>query len=230
MKISSRFSIAVHIVLILVFLGDRQKQTSDFLSSCIFVNPVVIRRILGQLKKAGIVDIKPGEGGATLLINPSDLSLFDIYQAVESCETLFNSHKEPTQKCLVNCFACSKSQECLESNDSNLNDLDSNDLDSDDFDSNDFDSNDFDSNDFDSNDFDSNDFDSNDFDSNDFDSDDSESDDSESEESCSVKKICFIHANIESHLQSAQKAMEESLKSTTVQQIISELKCLEPKN
>ena len=200
MKISSRFSIAVHIVLILVFLGDRQKQTSDFLSSCIFVNPVVIRRILGQLKKAGIVDIKPGEGGATLLINPSDLSLFDIYQAVESCETLFNSHKEPTQKCLVNCFACSKSQECLESNDSNLNDLDSNDLDSDDFDSNDFDS------------------------------DDSESDDSESEESCSVKKICFIHANIESHLQSAQKAMEESLKSTTVQQIISELKCLEPKN
>lgn len=167
MKISSRFSIAVHIVLILVFLGHQQKQTSDFLSSCIPVNPVVIRRILGMLKKAGIVDIKSGEGGAILLVDPSELSLLDIYQAVESCDSLFNSHKEPPQKCPMNCYPCPKIQNSL---------------------------------------------------------------DSESANSCLINKGCFIYDNIENHLQSAQKAMEESLKSTTIQQIILELNHSEPKS
>ncbi|WNY28604.1 hypothetical protein MmiEs2_08000 [Methanimicrococcus stummii] len=175
MKISSRFSIAVHIVLTIAILENKQKMTSDFLASCISVNPVVIRRILGQLKKANLVDVKAGEGGAFLIKDPAELTLFDIFQAVEVIEdiSLFNSHKQPETCCPVDCAGCPRTAGC------------------------------------------------------------------ESEPSdclaasgpgavCALPSgdsatCCYIHHKIENHLLSAQAAMENSLKETTIQQIISEL-------
>lgn len=108
MKISSRFSIAVHIMTVIALMETKQKMTSAYLAACISTNPVVIRKITGQLKKSGLVDIKSGEGGATLLKNPAEISLFDIYQAVEVVEdiSLFNSHNKLEVKCPVDCCGC----------------------------------------------------------------------------------------------------------------------------
>ena len=106
MKISSRFSIAVHIVLIIAIVSENQKITSSYLSECINVNPVIIRKILGQLKKAGLIDIKSGKGGATLLKLPNEMTLLDIYQATEVAEEIFNSHNKQETKCPVNCSVC----------------------------------------------------------------------------------------------------------------------------
>ena len=108
MKISSRFSIAVHIVVIIAIKSDSQKITSSYLSECINVNPVIIRKTLGQLKKAELIDVKSGKGGATLLKNPNELALIDIYRAVEASEdiSLFNSHNRLEVKCPVDCKDC----------------------------------------------------------------------------------------------------------------------------
>ena len=89
-------------------MSGNQKITSSYLSECINVNPVIIRKILGQLKKAKLIDIKSGMGGATLLINPNEMSLRDIYQAVEVVEniSLFNSHNRQEVKCPIDCKDC----------------------------------------------------------------------------------------------------------------------------
>lgn len=64
MKISSRFTVAVHTLLVIHIYGSSQKVTSDFIASSVRVNPVVIRRTLLSLKAAGMVEVKAGSGAA----------------------------------------------------------------------------------------------------------------------------------------------------------------------
>lgn len=100
-QISTRFSIAVHTLsLIAVSPND---CTGDFIAGSVNTNPVVIRRIMGMLKKAGLVDVRPGVGGASLLKEPSEISLLDIYRAVNVTEEnqLFRVHGNPNIDCPV---------------------------------------------------------------------------------------------------------------------------------
>jgi len=108
MKISSRFSTAVHIIVVIALMSKSQKITSSYLAECINVNPVIIRKILGQLKKSGLIDVESGKGGATLLVNPDELPLIEIYRAVDVTEefSLFNSHNRQEVKCPVDCKDC----------------------------------------------------------------------------------------------------------------------------
>lgn len=103
MQISSRFTIAVHVLICIETFKKDMKTTSDFLASSVNVNPVVIRRILQQLKKAGIVEVKRGSGGADLARDPADITLLDVYTAVESVEKgrLFHFHEKPNPQCPV---------------------------------------------------------------------------------------------------------------------------------
>lgn len=103
MQISSRFTIAVHVLICIETFKKDMKTTSDFLASSVNVNPVVIRRILQQLKKAGIVEVKRGSGGADLARDPADITLLDVYTAVESVEKgrLFHFHENPNPQCPV---------------------------------------------------------------------------------------------------------------------------------
>lgn len=103
MQISSRFTIAVHVLICIETFKKEMKTTSDFLASSVNVNPVVIRRILQQLKKAGIVEVKRGSGGADLARDPADITLLDVYTAVESVEEgrLFHFHENPNPQCPV---------------------------------------------------------------------------------------------------------------------------------
>lgn len=100
-QISSRFSIAVHI-LSLVSLS-KVPCTSDFIAASVNTNPVIIRRIIGNLKKAGLVHVKAGTGGAYLRKEPDEITLLDVYRAVEVVEKgdLFNFHGHPNPACPV---------------------------------------------------------------------------------------------------------------------------------
>lgn len=103
MAISSRFTIAVHILVYLAKYSQLEKVTSDVLAKSIQVNPVIIRGVLSQLKKAGIIDVKRGQGGASILKADGDISLYDLYEAVESLkhQPLFSFHERPNPKCSV---------------------------------------------------------------------------------------------------------------------------------
>lgn len=102
MNISSRFSVAIHILSILE-VNKTGTNTSDFIASSVNTNPVVIRRITGMLSKAGLVEVKPGVPGAKLAKDPSDITLLDIYNAVNVVEEngLFGVHDSPNPDCTV---------------------------------------------------------------------------------------------------------------------------------
>ncbi|MDO4913579.1 MAG: Rrf2 family transcriptional regulator [Bifidobacteriaceae bacterium] len=103
MQISSRFTIAIHIFACIDTYKNEHKITSDFLASSVNVNPVIIRKILTQLRNAGLINVQRGSGGASIAKNLNDITLFDIYRAVDSIEneTLFHFHENPNNNCKV---------------------------------------------------------------------------------------------------------------------------------
>jgi Rrf2 family protein len=100
-KISSRFSVAVHILSVVSM--STSPCTSDFIAESVSTNPVIIRRIIGSLKKAGLVHVKAGTGGTYLKKELADITLLDIYRAVEVVEKgeLFHFHEHPNPQCPV---------------------------------------------------------------------------------------------------------------------------------
>ena len=103
MQISSRFTIAIHVLIAIDVLKDQYKTTSELLASSVHTNPVVIRRILQQLKAAGLIEVVRGSGGASLAKDSSLISLLDVYRAVDCIENgdLFHFHENPNEQCPV---------------------------------------------------------------------------------------------------------------------------------
>jgi len=101
LKISSRFTIAVHMISLIHVRTDH--LTSEQIADSVNTNPVIIRQISSLLKKAGLIGVKRGSGGAYLLKDPSEISLFDIYQAVDVVgdNGLFHSHENPNPNCWI---------------------------------------------------------------------------------------------------------------------------------
>ncbi|HEL2111109.1 TPA: Rrf2 family transcriptional regulator [Streptococcus suis] len=104
MQISSRFTIASHILVLLALEGEKEKQTSTSIAGSVGVNPVIIRNILAQLKEAGLVQVARGVGGARLAQAPDKITLLQVYQAVElfgEKGKLFGFHEQPNPACQV---------------------------------------------------------------------------------------------------------------------------------
>lgn len=103
MQISSRFTIAIHIFACMETFGKDYKITSDFLASSIQVNPVIIRNILSQLRKAGLIKVARGTGGTTALRPLDQITFYDVYLAVDLLEggELFHFHENPNPDCPV---------------------------------------------------------------------------------------------------------------------------------
>ena len=97
MQISSRFTIAMQILTCIDVYEGKELTTSEFLASSVNVNPVIIRKILQQLKAAEIVTVKRGTGGASLARKKELITLFDVFEAVESLDNgqLFHFHDYP---------------------------------------------------------------------------------------------------------------------------------------
>ena len=102
MKITSRFTVAVHTLLVIYNFSATTKVTSDFIAASVHVNPVVIRRTLLSLKAAGMVDVKAGSGGASIVKDMGDITLYDVYKAVDSMDgDMFHFHENPNPACPV---------------------------------------------------------------------------------------------------------------------------------
>ena len=101
MQTSRRFSIATHVLLCLRAFRNL-KATSVFLAGSVNVHPVVVRDILGRLKRAGLAAVAAGTGGARLAREPRAITLLDIYRAVEDHrDALFSFHDHPNPRCPV---------------------------------------------------------------------------------------------------------------------------------
>jgi Rrf2 family protein len=100
MRIANRFSIAVHILSLLGTIEDAE-HTSEWMAGSIGVNPVIVRKISGMLRRAGLVRTSQGVAGAQLARPLSDITLLDVYRAVEPDGALFSVHPRPHPKCEV---------------------------------------------------------------------------------------------------------------------------------
>lgn len=102
MQISSRFTMAIHMFACIDTFSE-QKMTSDFMAASIGTNPVIIRKLLQQLKAAGLIEVLRGTGGVTIKKPLEEISFLDIYRAVEWApdEELFHFHENPNPNCPV---------------------------------------------------------------------------------------------------------------------------------
>ena len=102
MQISSRFTMAIHMFACIDTFKD-QKMTSDFMAASIGTNPVIIRKLLSQLKAAKLIEVSRGTGGVTITKPLNEITFLDIYKAVECTkdDELFHFHENPNGNCPV---------------------------------------------------------------------------------------------------------------------------------
>ncbi|MCI0396534.1 MAG: Rrf2 family transcriptional regulator [Chloroflexi bacterium] len=90
MSTSSRFAVAVHTLALLTL--EKRPLPSTYIAGSVNTNPVVIRRILGALNEAGLVNTLLGsEGGAELARPAEEITLLQVYRATEKGD-LFSLH------------------------------------------------------------------------------------------------------------------------------------------
>lgn len=99
--VNCRFTVAIH-VLCLLAASPPQALTSEFIAGSVNTNPVVIRRILGVLRKGGLVKSAPGaSGGWELVVKPDIITLGRLYQIIQP-GTVFAMHsRQPNPLCPI---------------------------------------------------------------------------------------------------------------------------------
>jgi Rrf2 family protein len=103
---TSRFTMAVHALGMLACEGERHpggSLTSEAIAKSVNTNPVVVRRVLSDLRRAGLVRTRRGVGGGVVLAKPaSKITLCAIWEALSEGETLFARHPAgPNPHCPV---------------------------------------------------------------------------------------------------------------------------------
>lgn len=100
---SSRFAVATHVLLALS-LHPGERMSSAALALTVNTNPVVIRRLLGALQRAGLIVTASGKtGGTELARRPEAITLRDVYEAVGGGEVFALSPSPPNRHCPLSC-------------------------------------------------------------------------------------------------------------------------------
>ncbi len=103
MQTNSQFAVSIHVLSLLACYPE-EPLTSEILARSVTTNPVVIRRILGSLRRAGLVTSQPGNGGGWRLAkDPSSIPLHEAYAAVQQGSCFALAPKPPNEKCVVGC-------------------------------------------------------------------------------------------------------------------------------
>ena len=103
MAANSRTSVATHLMAALA-LTDGEHASSALLAESVNTNPVVVRRLLGDLQKAGLVRTCPGKAGGAALAKPAtEITIRDIHDAVEAGTFFAPNPNAPNQSCPVSC-------------------------------------------------------------------------------------------------------------------------------
>jgi|SRR6185369_1505853 len=100
MRRDSRLSAVLHLLLHLRELEG--PVTSEALGPLMNTNPVLVRRMLGGLREAGIVSAEKGHGGGWALARSLDaVTLADVYRALGSPNLFSIGPQRENPRCLV---------------------------------------------------------------------------------------------------------------------------------
>ncbi len=101
MAANSQFAIAVHILTVLAKEGEGNFVKSERIADSVNTNPVVIRRLLGDLNQANLVASHTGANGGTRLAKcPKQINLADVHKAI-SCGKTFALHRQTNDDCPI---------------------------------------------------------------------------------------------------------------------------------
>jgi Rrf2 family protein len=111
--VNTQFAVAVHIMGVLGSHPGTETRSAQ-LAKSVNANPSFVRRVLSKLSKAALVRATTGKGGAcSLTRKPSEISLLEIYKAVEAPKA-FALHSYPVQKaCAISCNMKSSMEQVL---------------------------------------------------------------------------------------------------------------------
>jgi Rrf2 family protein len=99
MNTNQRFSISIHALTLLA--SSKGLLTSESIASSVDTNPVVIRRMMANLREHGLVKSKPGaHGGWRLLREPKKIGLREVYQCLSEDDVL-SIHRHPNKDCPI---------------------------------------------------------------------------------------------------------------------------------
>lgn len=102
MAANSRMASAVQILCVMAYIGPRGTN-SEIIARSLRTNPVVVRRLLKCMQREGLVDIRPGkDGGVQLTRDPSEITLDEVYRAVERETDVFALRQGGNPNCPVN--------------------------------------------------------------------------------------------------------------------------------
>jgi DNA-binding IscR family transcriptional regulator len=90
-------------LLLIAVFGAEHKMTSALIARSTGSNPVIIRNIFTSLKRAGIISVQRGKGGARLRLEPKDITLCSVCSAVDpgALQNLIGLHPNPFPRCPV---------------------------------------------------------------------------------------------------------------------------------
>ncbi|MDD3220320.1 MAG: Rrf2 family transcriptional regulator [Lachnospiraceae bacterium] len=100
MKYSTKLSDAIHI-LIYIIINSGKPITSDQIAESIRTNPGCVRQIMTLLKKQGIIKSVVGQPRPSLAKNVSEITLLDIYNAVEKDKAFLHLDMQTNRECIV---------------------------------------------------------------------------------------------------------------------------------
>lgn len=100
MRKNQQLSDALHVLLHMA--EDSRPLTSEALAAAMRTNPVVLRRLMGGLRDAGLVASEKGHGGGWLLCcSLEGITLGDVYQALGAPNLISLGFREERPTCLV---------------------------------------------------------------------------------------------------------------------------------
>lgn len=97
---NNQCAVAIH-VLSMIGLWPEYEFTSEKLSSSAGINPVVVRNVTGKLREAGLLQTQQGVPGAKLTRPADEITLLDVYRAVNAPDFVFKLHDQPNPQCPV---------------------------------------------------------------------------------------------------------------------------------
>jgi Rrf2 family protein len=102
-RLNTKCSIALHCLIFLSEYQEKIKVTGEILAKSTGCNPVMIRSIMNALRKNGLITVARGVGGARLVRTPEQITVWDVYQAVDpgGLDHFIGFHPNPSQKCPV---------------------------------------------------------------------------------------------------------------------------------
>ena len=96
---NSQYAVAVHVLSLINTFPDH--MSSADIAGSVGTNPVVIRNVTGQLRRAGLLQTRQGVTGARLTREASRITLLDVYRAVNGDGSVFRLHEHPHPSCPV---------------------------------------------------------------------------------------------------------------------------------